>query len=348
MRSLQTVLTSAIFAVAGASAASAAISVPAYVDAKSGADSGTCTLAAPCATLNYALSQISANGQIIFLTPGSFGPIRLTASVNLTGLDPSTEVSIQGDPSASVGCIGAAPGSCGSNSGYAVEFAGGPNDILKAGYLAMTAGPSGSGAFLMSSGGKVQLKNSIFRGNGAATTPIVALYPNNGGTPSQAQVYFANNDVAFNNGNAPNGGAVEVKPVGVTSFKLHFNHVEVHNAGYGIRTDGSSLSNSSVVVSTFISECEFFSFNNAAVNAFSTSGTGTVSAVFDFTRILNSQAALKANGPQSFVILTNNTVSGNSIGLQVLNGASVASSGNNTIFGNGTNVSGTFGTQPLQ
>ena len=122
-------------------------------------------------------------------------------------------------------------------------------------------------------------------------------------------MYFSNSDVGFNT-----GGAIEVKPSGNTSLKLHFNHVEVHNASFGIRTDGSLLSGPAAVVATAISECEFFSFNNAAMNAFSTAGTGTVNATFDTTRILNAAVALKGNGPQSFVILTNNTVTGNGSG----------------------------------
>ena len=65
-------------------------------------------------------------------------------------------------------------------------------------------------------------------------------------------------------------------------------------------------------------------------------------------RILNAGAALKANGPQSFVVLTNNTVSGNNNGVLVQNSATVISSGNNTVSGNATNVSGTITTQALQ
>jgi len=147
-------------------------------------------------------------------------------------------------------------------------------------------------------------------------------------------------------------GAVLVQPQGTNSLKLHFNHVEVHNASYGIDTDGSFLSGPSALAASFISESEFFSFPNAAVNAFSTSGTGTVNAVLDFTRILNAGVALKANGPQSFVIVTNNTVGGNTIGVQQQNGATVITSHNSTITGNGPsnnqNVSGTVTQAPRQ
>jgi hypothetical protein len=346
MLKFKLVLLSCAVALVGMSSASAAIPTPAYVDAQGGADSGTCTLAAPCATLNFALNQISAGGQIIFLKPGVFGPIILTGKVAMSGISPSADVQIVADPSLPAGCIGAAAGSCGTNHGYAVEIAAGSSDTVKLSYLLLNAGPNGTGALKFTSGGKLQLTHSVYRGNSTTTSPIISLNPTNAGT-TQAQVYFSNSDIGFNN-STTNAGAVECVPGGQTSLKLHFNHVEVHNASYGIRTDGSNLTTPSATVATFISESEFFSFNNAAVNAFSTGGTGTVNAVFDTTRILNAGVALKANGAQSFVILTNNTVSGNSTGIQVVNGATVITSGNNTVFGNGTNVIGTLTPQALQ
>jgi len=211
-------------------------------------------------------------------------------------------------------------------NGFAIEIAAGPNDIVTISNLLLSVGPSGVGALKFTSGGQIQLSNNVYRGNDTTTGPVVALYPNNPGT-TQAQVYFSHSDVGFNNNN-PNAGAVEVKPSGNTSLKADFNHVELHNASYGIRTDGSLLLSPTANVTTTVSEAEFFSFPNAAVNAFSTSGTGTVNAVSDFTRILNSGVALKANGPQSFVILANNTVGGNTIGVQQLNGANVITSHN--------------------
>ena len=344
MLKFRLLLTSCTFVLLGLSSASAAV---AYVDAKTGADSGSCPLASPCATLNYALQQIADGDQIVFLSPGVFGPIRLTGKVSIIGVNLAADVQIVANPAASPGCIGAAPGNCGANSGYGVEVAAGSSDTVKISHVLMSAGSSGNGALLFSSGGKISLTHSVFRGNSTAATPIVALYPNNGAA-GQAQVYFSGNDVGFHS----NGGAVEVIPAGLTSLKLHFNHVEVHNANFGIRTDGSNLTNSSAVVATFISESEFFSFNVAAVNAFSTSGHGLVNAVFDTTRILNAQVALKGNGPLTSVILTNNTVSGNGIGIQAVNNAAMISSGNNTVFGNTTNVNlttgGTLTTQPTQ
>jgi hypothetical protein len=356
MQKIWFLMSACAFTLAGLSSAAAALPTAVYVDAQNGSNSNAgigCPITAPCADLNTALSVISAGGSVIVLKAGIFGPIILTGSVNITGYDPNSVVEISANPSANVGCIGQAPAAtCGghSNSGYAVEIAVAATDTVKIGHLAMVAGNSGgAGGLKFSSGGKIQIAADIFRGSGTATTPIVDLSPNTPGT--QAQVYFSNSDVGFNNSNSTGGGAVSVQPIGTTSLKLHFNHVEVHNASYGIRTDGSSLT-SGAVVATFISESEFFSFPNAAVNAFSIASTGTVNAVFDTTRILNAGTALKANGPASFVILTNNTVSGNGIGVQVTNGATVATSVNNTITGNGPtnnqNVVGTITPAPLQ
>lgn len=327
-----------VLALCGATLAGTAVASATthYVDARTG--SGTaCTITAPCADVNTALSIAAAGDDIVILQGAVFGPIRLTASFSISGAVSATQTKFVNDGSAP-GCIGGAPGSCGSNSGYTVEFAGADTDSLKMGLVTFAAG-SGSGALKYTSGGFMQIKGSVFRGNSSSSSPLLALDPTNSTT--QAQVYFSGNDIGFHK----NGGAVEVKPTGTTSLKLHFNHVEVHNAGFGIRTDGSLLSSSSNVVATVVSDSEFFSFPSgaAAVNAFSTSGTGTVSAAFVRTNILNSGgAALRANGPQSFVVLNDNTACGNNIGIQVSNGATVTTMQNNTVSCNNTNVSGTL------
>ncbi len=360
MLKFRVLLTSCAFALVGVSSASAAVpTTPAYVDGTLAltADTGTCPITAPCATLNYALSQIISGGSVIILKAGFFGPIVLDTKVSISGSEPNVDVQIIGDSGAAVvGCVGSAPAAtCNghANLGYAVDIVAGVNDKVQIGHLLMNTGPNGIGALRLASGGQLQIGNDIFRGNGSATTPIILLAPNNAGG-AQAQVYFSNSDVGFNNGASTSSGAVLVQPSGTTSLKLHFNHVEVHNASFGIRTDGTLLS-AGGNVSTFVSNSEFFSFPNAAVNAASSAGTGTVNAVYDSTRILNAGVGLKANGPQSFVIITNNTVGGNGIGVQVNGGATILTSVNNTITGNGpTNnlnvqlLSGAYTNAPLQ
>ena len=137
-----------------------------------------------------------------------------------------------------------------------------------------------------------------------------------------------------------------MKPSANTSLKVQFSHIEVHNASYGIRTDSSLLSDPSGSVTTAVSHSEFFSFANAAVNAFSITGTGNANAVFSDVNVLNSAVGIMADGPQSTVILTDSTISGNGVGVQVLNRGVVYTPQNNTVHGNGTDLSGTLTTAP--
>jgi hypothetical protein len=316
-----------------------------YVAARNGHDVGFCSANSPCATLNYALSVTPARGTVSIVEGGLFRPIVVNKAVSIVGSDPKVASQIVADTTVQVGCVGALPANCFlANNGYAVEIAAGVNDRIVLTNLQLGAGNNGAGALKFSYGGTVQLSGNVYRGNATQTGPIIALYPNNPGT-TQSQVYFSNSDIGFNNSGA-NAGAIEVKPNGNNSLKLHFNHVEVHNASYGIRTDSSLLTDPSVSVATAISESEMFSFTNAAVNAFSTAGTGTTNATFDAVRILNATVAIKANGPLSTVILTNSTVSGNGTGVQVLNGAHVYTPQNNMIYGNGADLSGSLSSAP--
>ncbi|HEY5380574.1 MAG TPA: hypothetical protein VIJ78_13715 [Pseudolabrys sp.] len=338
-------MTSCAFTLLGLTEAFAVLPTPAYVDTIAGNNTNAgigCPVNLPCADLNTALSVISDGGQVIISKGGVFGPVVLTSGVTITGTEPNTDTNIVADPTAMVGCVGNLPGACGqTNHGYAVEVAVPADDGVSISHVVMSAGISGgAGALKLTTGNSLDLAYDIFRGRGdTATGPVVALYPNNSGT-SSVLVSIAHSDIGYN-GSGPAAGAIEVKPGGSTSLALYVNHVVVHHASYGIRTDGS-LVTAGTLVSTAISETDFFGLTVAAVNAFSTMGTGTVEATFDTTRILNTGTGLKANGPLSSVVITNNTVTANTIGVQQQNGATIFTSGTNTIKNNGTNVSGTL------
>ena len=315
-----------------------------YVSAETGSDAGACPVTAPCATLNYALSVADVGANITILDGGLFGPIVLTGPITISGTDPSLKSQIIANPSAQVGCIGALPSGCGlTNNGYGVEIAAEATDIVNINNILFSAGSSGNGALKLTSGGQLQLSGNSFLGNSSATGAVVELVPNNVGT-TQAQVYFSNSDVGYNN-----AGAIEVKPSENTSFRLQMNNVEVHNAQYGLRTDASLLSGSGVNIITPVANSVFFSFTGAATTGFSASGTGLLNSYYnDVTFWDSSDAAIASTGPQSYVFLIGSTIYGNTIGVQILNGGYVYTLGNNTIGGNGTNVSGTLTPQPRQ
>ena len=315
-----------------------------YVNQAIGTDASPCALAAPCATLNFALQTVAVGGSVNIIGPGIFGPIIITAAISISGNDPSNFVVIQasGDPA---GCVNAAAGTCGTYNGFAVDLEAGTNDVVKIAHLGMATTGSGTGALKVGSGNVISLTNDIFRGNSTTSGPIVNIVPGGSGS---TQIYMSNGDVAFNQV----GGAVLVAPTGANNARLHFNHMEVHHAGYGIRTDASGLSSGNGV-NTFVSESEFFSFGGSAVTALSITGAGYVNSVYNQVNVLNTNGpAVNANGPGSLVILTNSTLGGNQTGVRSINNANVISSVNNTIEGNGQNIStsagGTFTPTPLQ
>jgi len=315
---------------------------PAYVNVYTGSNGNVgsgCAQLTPCADLNTALSVLGTGGPniVIIIGGGLFGPIVINQGLVIIATDPNQLSNIIADPTAPVGCIGHLPASCAlPNNGYAMEWNGGANDELNLTNVAIrSAGGGSSNALKIGSGMGATITNCVFNGS---LGPAIQIYPNNGSTSFMA-VYLSHSLITGSSGT--NAGAVEVKPSGSTSVGLHFNHVEIVGASYGIRTDGSLLTLGSSV-STFVSDSEFFAMTNAAVNAFSTAGHGTVLATFDNTHILNTGVGLKANGPLSSVVLTNNTVTGNGIGIQQQNGATVRTSGNNTIQNNTTNISGTL------
>jgi hypothetical protein len=355
MRKCSFLVSACAFTLIGLSSAFAALPTPAYVDVKNGNDANTgtgCAFLNPCATLNAALSISGAGSAIIVLGGGLFGPIVLTGGVYILGNTPDEEVNIFADPSAQVGCLGHLPGSCGlTNNGYAVEVLVDPSGSDKKVTLhhvsLRAGGGSAAGALKFTSGTNLDLNNDTFEGGG--TGAALELSPFNSNN-QPATVYLANSDIHGGNGSG-SSGAVQVKPSGSTSVQLHFNHVQVHNTDFGIRTDGSLLaSGPNNVVNTSVTDSQFFAIQFAAINAFSIAGHGQVVATFDSNRILNTQAGLKANGPLSFVVLNNNTVTGNLTGVQVQNGATVYTAGNNVVMfsGPGGNLVGTLnGASPL-
>ncbi len=345
MRKSSVLLGACAFTMAGIYSASATLPAPAYVDVLHGSDGNAgsgCLQAAPCADLNTALSVLGAGGAnvVVIVGGGVFGPVVINQDLDIIGTDPNQYANIIADPSADVGCIGALPGPAGcnlTNNGYAMEFNGGANDQLTMTNVSIRAGGGTNNALKIGSGEGVTITNCVFNGSGSGG-PTIQIYPNNG-APSFMALYLSHSFIT--GGSGANSGAVEVKPVGDTSVGLHFNHVEVAGASFGIRTDGSLL-NSGAQVSTFVSNSEFFALTVAAVNAFSTAGTGKVLATFESTHILSAGVGLKANGINSFVVLNNNTVTGNGIGIQQVNNATVYTGGNNQIQNNTNNVSGTL------
>lgn len=54
-----------------------------FVAATNGIDAGTCTLAAPCRDLTYALTQVTAGGEINIIASGDYAPVAINQAVTI-------------------------------------------------------------------------------------------------------------------------------------------------------------------------------------------------------------------------------------------------------------------------
>ena len=326
----------AIALAVGAGSSSAVPFNVVYVDAYQGFDSATCGAApqspgttAPCATLNQALANSSAGGQIVIVHGNAFGPIYLTGSIAIVGpADSSFEIINSG---AAPGCIGAAAGTCAASTTAGVEIAAGPNDTIKLKDVIISGGSAGTNALKVHSAFGVALTGVKLRGGSSPNLTSMMLVDSSQG--SQLQFYLHNSDIAF----SAVGGAIVLTPTGATPVRMNFNNSEVHNAAFGLQAISTGLTGTANI-QVLVDSTQFFSFNNSAIAMASSASANGAAVSLTRSAITNTGgAALKANGAGAGGILYESAIIGNAVAVNVVNGAGVFSYQNNEILFNGVN-----------
>lgn len=324
----------AVALAAGAGSSSALPFNAVYVDAYAGFDSATCGAAAqtpgstaPCATLNQALQNSSPGGQIVIVRGYAFGPIYLTGAISIVGpADTSFQIVNSG---AAPGCIGAAPGTCAASTTAGVEIAAGANDIIKLKDVIISAGSSGTTALKVHSAFGVALTGVRLRGGSSPSLTTMMLVDSSQG--SQLQVYLHNSDVAFTSV----GGGIQISPSGATPIRMNFNNSEVHNATFGLAIAAGGLTGSANI-QVVVDNTQFFSFNLNAIAVSAPTNANFAHVALSRSTIINTGGpAFKANGAGAFGSLYETVISGNAVGVDILNGGGVITFTNNEIFSNG-------------
>jgi Pro-kumamolisin, activation domain/Divergent InlB B-repeat domain len=313
-----------------------------YVNPELGTDIGACPQTAPCQTLNYALSQAASGSVIEIEAGGVFGPIYISQPITINGpADGSTSIAWS---STQPGCVGAGVGTCngGGNANYAVEIAAGTtnNPIIALSNILIDNGSGTNGAVHVASAFNVSFKDVVLRGGSGAIAQIMLVDSSQG---SQLQLYFSNCDIGF----SASGGGLLVAPVSTTPVNAQFQGGEVHNGLFGLTFDASGLT-AGTKIQAEVDNSKMFSFNNSAVTAKAASG-GSVKALLSRSTIENTgSSAFSVNGGNAVGLLFRDTITANQVGVAASNGGTVYSFGNNDIFGNSTNVSGSLTAAPSQ
>ena len=317
------------------------ISAALYVDPENGTDSGQCPQTAPCATLNYALSQASSGGTINIVRGGTFGPIYIAQPIIINGpADGSAAIAWS---NAQPGCVGNSTfRSCNGNAtaNYAVEIAATESSAVQLNNLVIDNGAGMNGAMRVASASSVSLSGSVLRGGTGAIAQIMLVDSSQG---AMMELFFAYCDVGFSS----TGGGILVAPAGATPVYVSFEGGEVHDGMFGLKFDASAMSPGSEIQAS-IDRTELFSFTNSGVTAKST-GDGNANVLLARSTIQNTgSSAFNVFGANALGQLFKDTITGNAVGVAIGGSATAYSYGNNAIFGNSTNVTGSLTTQARQ
>lgn len=157
-------------------------------------------------------------------------------------------------------------------------------------------------------------------------------------TPSSG----TNSSVFITNSNLANAttGLVLIKPSSSVQVSVVVTNSQIHNtSGYGFRVDSTASSASSPIRGTLVRSVISNVANSAVVALANASGTRAQLLLHD-TNLQNANNGVVSNGAMASAVLNGSSVSGNTIGISLVNSGVVFSTGNNLVQFNGTNVSG--------
>jgi hypothetical protein len=121
-----------------------ALSAVTYVSGKGSDGSACATPATPCRTFHHAVGQTSADGEIVALDPADYGPVTITKSISIEGVDGAK---IAGVPS----------------GGNGITINAGKTDAINISRLIIDGGKAGQSGIATNSFGSLTVSHSTVR-----------------------------------------------------------------------------------------------------------------------------------------------------------------------------------------
>jgi hypothetical protein len=276
-----------------------------------GDDANPCSRTAPCKTFAGAISKTAARGEINVLDPGGFGGVTITKSISIIAEGATAGVLVSGT--------------------NAIVINAGANDVVVLRGLDFEGLGTGLNGIRFLAGGALHVQHCIIRGfqaSSAGNGHGIAF------VPSGASELAVSDTVISTNGTGTNGGGILIKPSGTGSARVTLDRVEMVNNVFGIKADGAGSTGGIKVTArnSVTSENSFAGFSSV------TPGGGAVTQMMlvSSTSSNNGAAGIKSDGLASTVRISDTTVTGNNLGLEVANSGVLASYSNNNINGNTT------------
>jgi hypothetical protein len=287
-----------------------------------GSDVNDCaTVSTPCRQISTALTKTIAGG-VINVLPGDYIAFTVDKTVEI--------IADQGMAT----IVGAATSPPGGIFGAGIYVNAGPSDVVRIRGMIVDQTGIGWAGILFASGAALHVENCTLVGSGGtpAALHVAPLTAASGGVPTELSV--RNSTISANP-----AGNVLIKPSNGIAVAVLIENTLMAEGPYGIRadnTDGSGMIRVDVRNSVAKGNTN---------NGFLAVGTGAspIHFMIDHSTAENNGVnGAIATGAQAFMIVTNSTLMGNGTGLAQQSGATVASTGTNTINFNTTNTSGTI------
>jgi hypothetical protein len=272
-----------------------------------GTDSGTCTLASPCRTFTFALTQTAAGGEIDVLDPAGYGSVTITQSISIVN-DGVGEAGVQAGAGAN-----------------AITINAGATDVIYLRGLIVDGAHVAQSGIMLNTGGSVTIANCTVRN-----------FSQNGifiGPPGTTIFSITKTSVSDNG-----FYGIIVRPQGTGTAKGVIDEVVANNNHITGIIDGTGTTGS-MIQTTIVDSIASNNLVHGMI-AYSTANHSTSNV-----SIRNSTAS--SNGTSGFEVYGNanlwhghSTASGNSNGLMNFN-ATAYSYGDNNLLANTVEVNGT-------
>jgi hypothetical protein len=315
---LLTALGTILFPVLHAAPAQALI--PKTWVASNGIDNAACgPRPTPCKTFQFALGQTSPGGEIGVVDSGDYGPVIINKSISIIAEGAEAGILVTG-------------GTAG------ILISTGATDVVHLRGLIIDGGGLGIAGIQVAATSPIRavhIEKCVIKNFTGATLASLGSYGIvfNPGVTSEL---YVSDTVIINNGNLglPFGGGIWIVPA-VASVRLRvvLNRVEVNNNLSGINADGStgpgSIANINVRDSVTAGNNTFGIWAKTP-----NPNGGTISMILDRVSSASNRDGVVSDGANSFLRITNSTVTGNGNGLSFANGGTLESFGNNNVIGN--------------
>ena len=304
-----------LFLIASVVVACVAVSVQAqspqaYISASTGTDGGSCTLANPCRTVTYAMTQVQQFGQVLIIDSGDYdNSVQIDRSLTVAAAPGVVAVFSAATTSGTIFSIGSGPSLCNQQGvchslvlrGLMFDGQNITQDAVRAGGMRLTV----EGCYF-----------SRFR---------FGIFMNGAGSLNVKRSTFRETDQG-----------IFIAPVGtgktVTAIVEDSNFEALRNSGFNADTNGNNTLRLSLYDSRFDRS------GSIAIRS-STALGGGVQFNVERCHVANSVTGVISINGSSVVRVSNSTIVNNTTGVSSAFGGVLLTRGNNTLEGNNTNGS---------